>query len=233
MVPKKAHAAGRAYEVPSQLQIGGLRSLNTVENVEQGSLRTTKAGRQVVLTFGKNEGTRGTTIYLDDIRTVIRRQERRVYAVKTVTRKTAVKRTASKKVALASKTHQVTLDGEIRGSHFEASGRRPSLERIEASAATLKAERPIIPPSIKKFTLYFFNNIRKLICPKKGIKVTLSTGATATVNGVATWIMSHFLLAGAVANALASAVILLIVTATKGAFCDMTADMAKELIKNA
>ena len=233
MAPKKLHAAATAYKVPSQLQIGGLRSLRSIEKVEHSPFRTTKAGRQVVLTFGKSERTRGTTIYLDDIKTVIHRQERRVYTVKTIAEKTAGKRTASKKSALAAKTKFVTLNGEIRGNHFEASGTEGSLERIEASAETLQAKRPIIPPSIKKFTLYFFNNIRKLICPKKGTKVTLSTGATATINGVATWIMGHFLLAGAVANALASAVILLIVTATKGTFCDMTADLAKDLIKKA
>jgi hypothetical protein len=54
--------------------------------------------------------------------------------------------------------------------------------------------------------------------------------STAALSTLATYIGDHFGVVGTIAAGIASAALILIVTATKGAFCDMTVGIAKELI---
>jgi hypothetical protein len=54
--------------------------------------------------------------------------------------------------------------------------------------------------------------------------------SAGVIGGFATWIVSSFGAPPAAAKALAASVLILLVTATKGAFCDMTADAAKTAI---
>jgi hypothetical protein len=241
-VPAKLALAKSEYKLPAALQETGLLSIKRVAGTEIESLRTTPAGRRVALTFGAVDGKRGTNIYMDEIMTVIQRRELRTYGV--VVRKTAAKKAVAKKAAKkvvfksSSSGKFLTVEGEMRGDSFVSKRGQAIVERVretrgEAMTFAVKSDKPIIPPSIKKFVLYFFNNLRKLICPRSGTKPSLSTGGQATITAIAVWIAGSLGLAAHVATSLASAALILIATATKGAFCDMTAEMAKAAIKKA
>ena len=196
------------------------------------------------MTFG-DAGERRINIYMDEVLTVIRRREQRTFAVHVPAKKAVVKRSA--KQASAKKTQSgvhrarkatfMTVEGEIRGAKFQAetaAARNAIRVKVEKGySLEVKSEKPIIPTSIKKFTLYFFINIRKLICPKGNAKPHLSAGGAGMVGGLAVLIAGHFGIVADVAKAIASAVLILIVSATKGAFCDMTAGAAKLAIKKA
>jgi hypothetical protein len=242
-VPVKLALAKSEYKLPAAFQETGLRSVQRVAGTEIQRLRTTPAGRRVALTFGAVDGKRGTNIYMDEIMTVIQRREFRTYGVvvkKAAAKKKVVAKKAAKKVAFKSSSSGkfLTVEGEMRGSSFVSKRGEAIVERVretrgETMTFAVKSDNPIIPPSIKKFVLYFFNNLRKLICPRAGTKPSLSTGGQAAITAIAVWIAGALGLAAHVATSLASAALILIATATKGAFCDMTAEMAKAAIKKA
>jgi hypothetical protein len=239
--PVKFAIANSEYKLPAAFQETGLRSVKRVAGTEIESLRTTPAGRRVAVTFGAVDGKRGTNIYMDEIMTVIQRREFRTYGVvvKKAAAKKVVAKKAAKKVAFKSSSSVkfLTVEGEMRGSSFVSTQGEAIVKvrdkRGEAMTFAVKSDKPIIPPSIKKFVLYFFNNLRKLICPKAGTKPSLSTGGQAAITAIAVWAAGALGLAAHVATSLASAALILIATATKGAFCDMTAEMAKAAIKKA
>jgi hypothetical protein len=158
--------------------------------------------------------------------------------VKKATKKVAAKK-AAKKVAFKSSSSGkfLTIEGEMRGRSFVSKRGEGGVFEVrgnlgQATTFAVKSDKPIITSSIKKFVLYFFNNLRKLICPKAGTKPTLSTGGQAAITAIAVW-AGALGLAAHVATSLASAALILIATATKGAFCDMTAEMAKTAIRKA
>jgi hypothetical protein len=238
--PVKFAIAKSEYKLPAAFQEIGLRSVKRVAGTEIENLRTTPAGRRVAATFGAVDGKRGTNIYMDEIMTVIQRREFRTYdvVVKKAAKKVVAKK-AAKKVAFKSSSAGkfLTVEGEMRGSSF-VSKRGEAIVEVreklgEAVTLAVKSDKPIIPASIKKFVLYFFNNLRKLICSRAGTKPSLSTGGQAAITAIAVWAAGALGLAAHVATSLASAALILIATATKGAFCDMTAEMAKAAIKKA
>ena len=77
-----------------------------------------------------------------------------------------------------------------------------------------------IPKPIREFTMYFLINIRKIVCPAGKQKVVLGAATTSIVGSLAIWLVSTFNMTSEVANTFASAVLIAVVTATKGAFCE-------------
>lgn len=243
-VPESKSMRASTLGVPSAFQSSGLRSIRKIYGRDVDEIRVSdRTERHIALTFG-NEGERRTNIYMDELLTVIRRREQRTFAFRVPAKKPVAKKSASKAPAKAAtlggtRSHKQTfivIEGEIRGTTFqtESSASDAILAKAEqGSTLELKSEKPIIPASIKKFTLYFFLNIRKLVCPKGNAKPNLSAGGAGMVGGLAVLIAGHFGIVADVAKAIASAVLILIVSATNGAFCDMTAEMAKAAIKKA
>jgi hypothetical protein len=106
--------------------------------------------------------------------------------------------------------------------------RRTTTEDFET---LVPPEHKRIPESIKNFVIHFIANIRKIICPKKRADQKLSAGSQGLISGIATWIVTSFGSTPAVAKALAASILIIIVTATRGAFCDMTVEIASSAIK--
>jgi len=81
-----------------------------------------------------------------------------------------------------------------------------------------------IGAGVRNFILYFADNIRKIVCPKKGAKPALSHATSGMIGGLSAWITSEFGIHLAAAVALAATIAAILVSALKGAFCDMTRD---------
>ena len=102
--------------------------------------------------------------------------------------------------------------------------------RVPASAAPFKSRAGRV---IVHFIELFFDEIRKKIC--KANKTNFSVGAqmAAALTALAHWVADHFGIASELAKVSASAVLIVIATATKGAFCRLTAKGALEAILSA
>lgn len=229
-----------AYKLPVAIQRTGLRAVQRIPVIEFDQLRTTAAGRSVAVTFVTDAGKRPTNIYLDEISSVIHRRETRTYGV--VVKKSAkkvAKKAAEKALFKRSEVREsIKIRGHWNGASFvpdrgESITRRVRRTHIGGVSIVVANDNPTIPASIKRLILHFFNNLRKLICPRAGAKPSLSTGGQATISGIAVWLAAHLGVAVGVATSLATAVLVVIATATKGAFCDMTAEMAKAAIQKA
>jgi hypothetical protein len=83
---------------------------------------------------------------------------------------------------------------------------------------------------ILRFIELFFDDLRRIIC--KGNKDLSGTSKTAIV-AIASWLTSHLGVGAHIATAVATAILVSILTATKGAFCKMTAENAKAAIASA
>ena len=241
-VPAKVTLAKPAFKLPVALQKTGLRAVQRIPASDLRDLRSTPSGRRVAATFATEPGQRPTNIYMDEISSVIHRRETRTYAVVATKRappKKAVKKAIKKVAYKASSTGRfIEVKGEVIGGSFVSNRGESVVERVRQTHGTgvsvvVAADKPTIPASIKRLILHFFNNLRKLICPRAGAKPTLSTGGQATIGGLSVWLAAHLGLAVGVATSLATAVLIVIATATKGAFCDMTAEMAKAAIQKA
>jgi hypothetical protein len=85
--------------------------------------------------------------------------------------------------------------------------------------------------NILRFVDQFFDQLRDIIC--KGRKDTLSTTSHSAIAALAVWLSSHAGIEAHLATAVATAILIAILTATKGAFCKMTAPEAKRAIAKA
>lgn len=90
-----------------------------------------------------------------------------------------------------------------------------------------------IPAPIREFAVVFLVNIRKIVCPTGKKKPALSAATTGIVGSLSIWLVRHFGITSEVAETFASALLITVTTATKGTFCDMTAEMVKVALKKA
>jgi hypothetical protein len=85
--------------------------------------------------------------------------------------------------------------------------------------------------TFNRFVLLFLHEIREIICDKKKAqRVSKGSDVTAgsVVTGLAAWISTKFGLADPVSVGVATAVLLSVIYATKGAFCKMTNEEVKD-----
>lgn len=85
---------------------------------------------------------------------------------------------------------------------------------------------------VVEFIKRFFKKIRDVICgPNKKTALTAQvlTGVTALVH----WLMENFGIKEELAKAFAAAILIAILTATKGAFCEMTEERALKAVLSA
>jgi hypothetical protein len=191
------------------LQKVGRRSLQRAQG-ELADYHKTESGRVVVLSFGGEGDTPPKRVYLDHLDGTFWAAAPPISTTFRVVAKKSSKRPPGVKSARSrSKNPQIRTDSEgLTGK------------------ATSK-----IPKPVRDFTIYFVVNIRKIICPSGKKKVDLSAAATGVIGALAVWLVKTFGITGEVASAFASAVLITIATATKGTFCDMTAEMAKLALK--
>jgi hypothetical protein len=85
--------------------------------------------------------------------------------------------------------------------------------------------------TVNRFVILFLSEIRQIICTDKKagrIAKTSKVSAGSVVSGLTAWITSKFGVTDPIALGVATAVLLSIVYATKGAFCKMTDDEVKK-----
>jgi hypothetical protein len=191
------------------LQKVGRRSLERAQG-ELADYHRTQSGRVVVLSFGGEGDTPPKRVYLDHLDGTFWAAALPVGTAFRVVAKKSSKRPPGVKFARSRSKNPPT--------------------RTDSEALTGKASSKI-PKPVRDFTIYFVVNIRKIICPSGKKKVDLSAAATGVIGALAVWLVRTFGITGEVASAFASAVLITIATATKGAFCDMTAEMAKLALK--
>jgi hypothetical protein len=109
------------------------------------------------------------------------------------------------------------------------------LRPLTLDSATLTKRTVPEPPlssragkNILKFTSLDFDEIRALICKRK--KQGLGTTAHAALVAIAGWLSSHFGMESPAVTGVAAAILIAALTATKGAFCKMTAPEAKAAV---
>lgn len=181
----------------------------------------TPSGRVVVLKFPADG--RERNIYLDQLGDVLSARvgvEGSTFMSRPVgphVKKSAMKKSARKKLKSSSKLVTVVATRPWGGPDEFLFGK-----------ATAK-----IPKAILDFTILFAVHIRKIICPTRNHKVVLGNATSGAVGALAIWLMRKFGITDAVAEGYAAVILVTIVTATKGAFCDMTAGMAKAALKKA
>jgi hypothetical protein len=188
----------------------GRRSLASATKTELDNYHKTASGRIVVLTYGGEPGFPTKRLYLDHLGDTFVA----AFPTKGYTFRTVVKKSSKKRVAF--KVARKAANGWARDSSGE----------VLFGKASSK-----IPKPVRDFTVYFLINIRKIICPKSNNKLVLNAASTGMVGALALWLAKTFGITSEVAEAFASAVLITIATATKGAFCDMTAEMAKAALK--
>jgi hypothetical protein len=79
--------------------------------------------------------------------------------------------------------------------------------------------------NILRFASLYFDEIRALVCKRK--KQSLGTTTHAALVAIAGWLSSHFGVDSPAVTGVAAAILIAVLTATKGAFCKMTAPEAK------
>jgi hypothetical protein len=122
---------------------------------------------------------------------------------------------------------------------LKQAGRSQNYVNDSAPDPTKPTRPPVVttPPEISlqnkvgkvllDFVLRFYEQIRDLIC--KGRKVPGATTHTVIV-ALAVWLSQHAGINQPAVTALATAIMMAVATATKGAFCEMTAEAAKQAI---
>jgi len=111
-----------------------------------------------------------------------------------------------------------------RSIALDSADKRPTPQReISLSGA--------VGINILRFVEQFFDQLRDIIC--KGRKDTLSTTSHSAIAALAVWLSSHAGIEAHLATAVATAILIAILTATKGAFCKMTAPEAKKTLATA
>lgn len=89
----------------------------------------------------------------------------------------------------------------------------------------------VVGKNILRFVEQFFDQLRGIIC--RGRKGSLSTTSYSVIATLAQWLSSHTGIEPPLATAAATAILIAILEATKGAFCKMTASEAKKAFANA
>jgi hypothetical protein len=89
------------------------------------------------------------------------------------------------------------------------------------------SERPIAI-NISRFVELFYDEIVSIIC--KGDKKNLGTTTHSALVALAAWLATHLSVNAVLATPVATAILIAITRATKGAFCKMAAEDAKRLI---
>jgi len=85
--------------------------------------------------------------------------------------------------------------------------------------------------NILRFTSLYFDEIRAQIC--KGKKQSLGTTTHGALVALASWLSGHLGMESSVVTGVAAAILIAALTATKGAFCKMTAPEAKAALTKA
>ncbi len=107
--------------------------------------------------------------------------------------------------------------GQLRTMAFDSAEPAPSRPKTVSLSG-------IVGTKLSQFIDYFFLEIRNVIC--KGPKRP-SVPASAVVTELAHWLVTQMGVAGALGDGVAIAILLAVLTATKGAFCKMTEAEAK------
>jgi|GEM_PF-6059625 len=225
-MPSEPSPKGNAAVVRS-LQTVGMRSLSKAVKTGLADYHKTAGGRVVVLKFVSRTGKPPKSVYFDQIVDTFdadvppkgsgfhggmsARRATKSTAIK-VAKKSATKGTPGRSVGVvAKKAVGGALDWQI------ATGR--------ASAK--------VPAPIREFAIVFLVNIRKIVCPRAKNMPVLSAATIGIVGSLAIWLVRHFGITSEVAETFASALLIMIARATKGTFCDMTAEMAKAALRKA
>lgn len=79
---------------------------------------------------------------------------------------------------------------------------------------------------IVAFIKLFFDEIRKRICGNRKANFAVGPAMALALTSLAHWLAGHFRLADELSRVTASAILVAIASATKGAFCRLTADGA-------
>jgi hypothetical protein len=74
----------------------------------------------------------------------------------------------------------------------------------------------------------FFSEIRSIICKNKGASKTLGHTTTGALAALAAWVVESFHVGSHIATAVAAGVLVTVTTASKSAFCQMTAAQAAQ-----
>jgi hypothetical protein len=193
------------------LQSVGWRSLARATKTELDNYHKTASGRILVLTYSGAPGSPAKRIYLDHLGDTLMMAFPPEGLASRVATKHAAKKAAQKSTSVF-KVARKSAPGWARDSSGDVLfGKAPSNT----------------PKPVRDFSIHFLINIRKIICPNAKNKAVLGAASTGIVGALALWLVRTFGITSEVAETFASAVLITIATATKGAFCDMTAEMAK------
>ena len=197
------------------LQSVGWRSLARATKTELDNYHKTASGRILVLTYGGAPGSPAKRIYLDHLGDTFMM----AFPSEGPASRTAV-------------THAAKKAGKKSTSVFKVARKSARSRGRDSSGDVLVGKAsPKIPKPVRDFSIHFLINIRKIICPNAKKKVVMGAASTGIVGALALWLVRTFGITSEVAETFASAVLITIATATKGAFCDMTAEMAKAALR--
>lgn len=96
--------------------------------------------------------------------------------------------------------------------------------------ASLKS---VVARKILDFIMLEFEELRALICKDNKKKFPLSAKTTVAIAGLTHWAVDHMGVKEEFAKSIATSILVAVLTATKGAFCKMTAKEAMEALERA
>lgn len=200
---------GKSVIVPASLVDSGARSLRLIPS---HALRSTASGRKVVASIKFKGDARATNIYLEDVERVLRVNRIGILADRGTSKKASGRWVMKKRAAKSSTKRSAVVH------------RKNKTEQI-----IVKDIKFSIP--IKKLALLLLKHVREQVCKKRGAGTSLASNAT--IVALANALVTKLGFAAAIANPIATAVLVLMFTATKGAFCDWSDDVVKTAIKKA
>lgn len=101
-------------------------------------------------------------------------------------------------------------------------GRPPVWPRVHFRGSTSE--------KIRSFILVYFVQLRSLVCKNNTKNFPLSNQTTVVTAGIAVWLVETFGIKDTLAKSLATTILIALLTATKGTFCLVTAEAAKEIL---
>jgi hypothetical protein len=134
-------------------------------------------------------------------------------------------------------TEDITLYDFNEKSALKASDLQNFLSPLTRARGLDSKDAPAVPPVrlwfqtaswrvIAEFIKRFFKKIRDLICGPKTKGYRIDDKTKTAIFGLAEWLIHLLNVSSELANAIASAILVGILTATKGAFCEMTEEKA-------